>query len=82
MLPVSERIQLSPSQQQRDALVFGLRLIEGVPQSLIETGLPTAHAPAVLEQLTAQGLIELRANRVRLTPLGQRYADTVAGALF
>ena len=82
MLPVSERIQLSPSQQHRDALVFGLRLIEGVPQSLIETGLATTQAPAVLDQLTAQGLIEFRANRVRLTPLGQRYADTVAGALF
>lgn len=77
-LPVAERTMLSASEQQRDALVFGLRLLRGVPLSTVE-GSEQRHR---VEELMAKGLLESNAERVRLTPLGQRYADTVAGELF
>ena len=81
-LPVGERTTLSPAEQQRDALVFGLRLINGVPQKTVRQSLATSESRRMLAQLMAQGLVESDADRLRLTPLGQRYADTVAGALF
>lgn len=81
-LPVDERTVLSASEQQRDALVFGLRLAEGVPNAIVETSLVTAESRARLSRLMSQGLLESKANRVRLTSLGRRYADSVAGQLF
>jgi len=75
---VAERFILSSSGQQRDALVFGLRLIRGVP--LDSVGGSEQHNK--INELIARGLLESDPDRVRLTPLGQRYADTVAGELF
>ena len=77
-LPIMERTVLSDSERQRDALVFGLRLLSGVPLNAI-------HDPEQrqkLHALVSQGLLESDPERVRLTSLGQRYADTVAGELF
>jgi oxygen-independent coproporphyrinogen-3 oxidase len=77
-LPVAERFILCSSDRQRDALVFGLRLIRGV-------GLDTVEGSGrnnKIHELVTRGLLELDTDRVRLTPLGQRYADTVAGELF
>ena len=77
-LPVAERTILSATERQRDALVFGLRLLRGVP-------LATADGAEQLHRVTdlvAKGLLESDSDRVRLTPLGQRFADTVAGELF
>jgi oxygen-independent coproporphyrinogen-3 oxidase len=77
-LPVAERTELSAAQRHRDALVFGLRLIEGLPADSV----PALESRAMLDGLIAQGLLESCGDRVRLTRLGQRYADTVAGELF
>lgn len=77
-LPVGERAILSASEQLRDALVFGLRLLRGVPLSTVE-GSERRH---LVDTLAAHGLLESDTDRVRLTPLGRRYADTVAGELF
>lgn len=77
-LPVAERVTLSVSEQQRDALVFGLRLLGGVPMTTVEA----AEQRNRVNELVARGLLTSDADRVRLTPLGQRYADTVAGELF
>ena len=78
ILPVAERTLLSTTEQQRDALVFGLRLLRGVPLNTVEG----AEQRRRVNELVAKGLLESDADRVRLTPLGQRYADTVAGELF
>ncbi len=80
--PIAERTVLSPAEQQRDALVFGLRLINGVPRKTVDQSLAASESRHILSQLMAQGLVESDADRLRLTPLGQRYADTVAGELF
>lgn len=77
-LPVTECFRLSPSERQRDALVFGLRLIRGVPMDTVEGSEPHNK----VDELVARGLLESDTDRVRLTPLGRRYADTVAGELF
>ncbi|MGA6829105.1 radical SAM family heme chaperone HemW [Nitrospira sp. NS4] len=78
-LPVSDRTSLSPEEQRRDALIFGLRLLAGVPR---ETALDHPAQQPAIEQLTAKGLIIVEDERIRLTALGRRYADSVAEELF
>jgi oxygen-independent coproporphyrinogen-3 oxidase len=77
-LPITERTSLSDNEQQRDALVFGLRLLRGVPlhRAIDSTQHRTIHT------LIEKGLLEADAELIRLTSLGRRYADTVAGELF
>ena len=78
-LPVTDRQRLSVEDQRRDALIFGLRLLNGVPNSLL------ADEPGhrkILAKLLAKGLIIEDGSRTRLTPLGRRFADSVASDLF
>jgi oxygen-independent coproporphyrinogen-3 oxidase len=77
-LPVAERTILSGSEQRRDALVFGLRLLRGIPLTSVDS----SGRRRSIDDLAAKGLLEVDGDRVRLTPLGQRYADTVAEELF
>ncbi len=77
-LPKTEETKLPPTARQRDALVFGLRLVQGVPVATVVA----AGREGMIETLTAQGLLDVNHERVWLTPLGRRYADTVAEKLF
>lgn len=77
-LPVTERTDLSAFEQQQDALIFGLRLLRGVPLNRV----PSSEQHNKIHTLIEQGLLESTTDRIRLTPLGRRYADTVAGELF
>jgi oxygen-independent coproporphyrinogen III oxidase len=81
-LPVAERAQLSPAQQERDALVFGLRLIDGLSHDTVGRTLIDPESKARLDRLISQGLLEFSGDHLKLTRLGRRYADTVAGELF
>jgi oxygen-independent coproporphyrinogen-3 oxidase len=81
-LPVGEQTALSPAEQWRDALVFGLRLTGGVPRETVDRSMHGPESRRILADLVSRGLIESDADRLRLTPLGRRYADSVAGALF
>lgn len=74
----TEETKLSPLARQRDALVFGLRLVEGVPITTIAA----AGRQDLVDALATQGLLNMNDERVWLTPLGRRYADTVAEKLF
>lgn len=78
-LPIAERTELTDGEQRRDALVFGLRLIEGVPLRVVHLSTPQHQA---LTALAGRGFIEWKENRVRLTQLGRRYADSVAEQLY
>jgi oxygen-independent coproporphyrinogen III oxidase len=78
LLPITDHTRLSVAERQRDALIFGLRLLRGVPLMTVRTADRTQH----VEKLMTKGLLESDNDRVRLTPLGQRYADTVAEQLF
>jgi oxygen-independent coproporphyrinogen-3 oxidase len=77
-LPTTDRTILSASERQRDALVFGLRLLHGVPRKAIRA----AERDHQIDELVAKGLLDADHDRVRLTSLGRRYADTVAEQLF
>lgn len=79
LLPVAERTELTDGEQRRDALVFGLRLIEGVPLRVVRPGTPQHRA---LTALVGRGFIEWKEDHVRLTRLGRRYADSVAEQLY
>lgn len=78
-LPIADRIVLSGAEQQRDALVFGLRLVEGVPRNLVRPDMPQYQA---FIQLRSRGMIECTEEYIRLTALGRRYADSVAQRLY
>ncbi|HEX5646058.1 MAG TPA: radical SAM family heme chaperone HemW [Nitrospira sp.] len=78
-LPIAERIALSDTEQQRDALVFGLRRMEGVPRHLIRPDMPQHQA---LVQLSRHGMIECTDDHIRLTAQGRRFADSVAQELY
>ncbi len=77
-LPITERTDLSNFEQQQDALIFGLRLLRGVPLNRIRDSKQHSKIHTLIEQ----GLLESTTDRIRLTALGRRYADTVAGKLF
>ncbi len=77
-LPTTDWASLSTDERKRDALVFGLRLLRGVPLKTVES----ADKHHKIDELTAKGLLDSNDERVWLTPLGRRYADTVAEELF
>lgn len=79
-LPVEESEQVTPPDDIGERIMFGLRMTDGI--SLTETG--ALSCPALLgklEELIADDLLSRRGERVRLTPRGRRYADSVAVAL-
>ena len=64
---------LSFDTQQREALVMGLRLEEGLPRSRTD---PAVDQRAV-ERLSAMGLIEQTQERLRVTPSGMLLLDAI-----
>jgi len=81
-LPVQAHTELSDHERLRDAVVFGLRLIQGIPTQALEAhALRYGHRETLME-LRAQQLIEQEETRSRLTAKGRQYADTVAEKLF
>jgi oxygen-independent coproporphyrinogen-3 oxidase len=80
-LPICSADPLTPKQRRREAVVFGLRLVEGVDRRLIEDHGADGAWRRALDQLTSEGLLEEGAGKIRLTGQGRRFADSVAVAL-
>ena len=80
-LPISDVEHLTPEQRRREAVMFGLRLVEGIDRQLFEAGNADPVWRQTLDQLTRQGLLEEQAEKIRLTEGGRRFADSVAIAL-
>jgi len=78
--PVAECEQLSPEDRGREALVFGLRRLEGVDRAEFagRTGFRLDHlaGPALL-QFIQQGLLEDDGHRLRLTRRGLLVSDSL-----
>jgi oxygen-independent coproporphyrinogen-3 oxidase len=79
---IDEREWLSVRQRAIESVVFGLRLIDGVPWSIVRNEGPCDSLgiqwDAVIDRLMAEGFLERVSGRVRLTSHGRRYADTVS----
>jgi oxygen-independent coproporphyrinogen-3 oxidase len=80
-LPLDEVTSLSPDRVDRERMVWGLRMLSGVPVRMKATKQKTALLQTI-RQLVEQGLVQVeKQGRVRLTDLGLRFVDTVAVAL-
>jgi oxygen-independent coproporphyrinogen III oxidase len=80
--PIEDRTTLSEEEQLRDAVIFGLRLIRGIPsQHLHRHAQNYGHVP-ITAQLLAQQLIEEDGAYSKLSARGRLHADTIAGLLF
>lgn len=80
-LPVGERELLSIAQQEKERVVFGLRLIDGVPINSVKR---IGHEPtwtASLTPLLEEDYLVQTSSRLVLTAKGRQFADTVARLL-
>jgi len=81
-LPIEERTRLSEEEQLRDAVIFGLRLIRGIPSQNLHQHAANYGRATITEELLAQQLIEVDGARSRLSARGLLQADTIAGQLY
>jgi oxygen-independent coproporphyrinogen-3 oxidase len=79
-----ERVRLTPALRAEDALIFGLRMNEGVDVAAWRARVPAAPWPAVetlLTRLADEGLAVWGGGRVSLTGRGRLVADAVGAEL-
>jgi oxygen-independent coproporphyrinogen-3 oxidase len=79
-----DRLALSPELLAEDALVFGLRMNEGVDLAPLRTRAPDApweRVWALAERLSGEGLATLEGSRLRLGPRGRLLADSVGSEI-
>ncbi len=78
-----EEVPLTPSERAREALVMGLRLAEGVDLADLRsrTGIADLINLRQVEPLQAEGLIQLAAERLRVTSKGMLLLDALLAAL-
>jgi len=81
-LPIEDRTRLSEEEQLRDAVIFGLRLIQGIPTHRLHQHAANYGHTAITAQLLAQQLIEEDGECSRLSARGRLLADTIAGQLY
>src|SRR5262245_1943415 len=81
-LPNEDRTRLSDKEQLRDAVIFGLRLIRGIPSHQLHLHATNYGHAAVTARLLAQRLIEEDGERSRLSARGILQADTIAEQLY
>jgi oxygen-independent coproporphyrinogen-3 oxidase len=81
-LPIQAHTELSDDEQLRDTVVFGLRLVQGIPTQALEAhALRYGHRETLIG-LRALQLIKEEGTHSKLTAKGRQYADTVAEKLF
>ena len=81
-LLIQDRTSLTKEEQLRDAVIFGLRLVQGIPtQQLRNHAMNYGHVKT-LEEMRAHQLIEEEGERSRLSKQGRLHADTIAEKLF
>jgi oxygen-independent coproporphyrinogen III oxidase len=81
-MPTQDWSILTEQEQLRDAVIFGLRLVQGIPTQLLRKHAKNYGYTAALEELRDGDLIEEHGDRSRLSAHGRQYADTVAEKLF
>ncbi|MGH7183199.1 MAG: radical SAM family heme chaperone HemW, partial [Nitrospiraceae bacterium] len=81
-IPVEDCTRLLEEEQLRDAVIFGLRLIQGIPTQRLHQHAATYGLASVTTQLLTDRLIEEEGERSRLSARGRLFADTIAGQLY
>jgi len=81
-LPIEDHTRLSEEEQLRDAVIFGLRLIRGIPSHYLHQHAENYGYAAVTARLLEQQLIEEDDKRVRLSARGRLQSDTIAEQLY
>jgi oxygen-independent coproporphyrinogen-3 oxidase len=81
-LPTQDWSVLTQQEQLRDAVIFGLRLVRGIPTQLLREHAKNYGYRSTLEELRAGDLIVEQGDRSCLSAHGRLYADTVAEKLF
>ena len=81
-LPVQDRTVLTAQEQLRDAVIFGLRLRQGIPTSQLKTHVENYGHVEIWRELCGDQLIEEDGGRSRLSAKGRLFADTIAERLF
>jgi oxygen-independent coproporphyrinogen-3 oxidase len=76
-LSVAEQESLSLLQQDKERVVFGLRLLDGVPISWVEANKYDPVWAASFDSFIAEAYIVQTSERVALTPKGRQFADEV-----
>jgi oxygen-independent coproporphyrinogen III oxidase len=81
-LPMEDHTRLSEEEQLRDAVIFGLRLIRGIPTHNLHQHAVNYGHETITAQLLEQHLIEEDGERSRLSARGLLQADTIAAQLY
>lgn len=81
-LPIEDHTRLSEEEQLRDAVIFGLRLIQGIPTHHLHQHAANYGLASVTARLLTDQLIEEEGEHSRLSARGRLLADTIAGKLF
>jgi oxygen-independent coproporphyrinogen-3 oxidase len=81
-LPIEDRTRLSVEEQLRDAVIFGLRLIRGIPTGHLHQHAANYGHASVTAQLLGEQMIEEDGEYSRLSARGRLQADTIAGQLY
>ncbi|HTQ31889.1 MAG TPA: radical SAM family heme chaperone HemW [Opitutaceae bacterium] len=79
-----QRVRLTPALLAEDALIFGLRMNEGVNLPALRARWPDAPwtiAEALVERLVADGLADFAGGTLRLTSHGRLLADAVGAEI-
>ncbi len=79
--PVAEREYLSILQQDKERVVFGLRMLDGVPRDWIEPNKQDTTWAASLAILLEEEYIVQTSARIALTPKGRQFADAIGSQL-
>lgn len=80
-MPVAEREQLSIIQQEKERVVFGLRLLEGVPINSVKRIMNDPGWAASLASLLEEDYLVKTSTRLALTVKGRQFADMVGRQL-
>lgn len=78
VLPIVDRESLGAEQRRREAVVFGLRLIDGVPTASLPIHEEQRDWTEKVTRLIDDGYLETAGDRVKLTATGRRFADSIA----
>jgi oxygen-independent coproporphyrinogen III oxidase len=81
-LPIENRTALTEEERLRDAVIFGLRLVQGIPTQQLRAHAANYGHTAALDTLREQQMIEEEGDRSRLSAQGRLHADTVAEKLY